>query len=201
MQIVKMDYQVMLLSARSETNAMIRVNHARMISRIGFVAQDMKDLEDEFTSAIQDRVREIGSNECLENAQKSLEESAQSGGQVIVYSARQWRTLNDAISGRLIYIVLDELDFIVSLMETELLYLFSFFNSVTYIYELLYLYQAEIQIYFLLFDLFVDEVLIVMKSYDDTTNQFNRIIFKTLNEGVEEFRAAGSSIVDASRNC
>jgi hypothetical protein len=201
MQMVNEGYKVMLLSSRSETDALVRNNHARTLSRIGFVSQEMKDLEYEFMNAIQERANEIGSNECIEAAQSSLRESTESAGQVIVYSARQWKGFNDALAGRLLYVVIDELYLISSLMESELISLFSYYNSVTNIFSLLYLYQTEIQIYYILFDLFVDEVLIVMKSYDNTTNQQNSIIFTSLNEAVEGFRTAGSLIVGSLRDC
>jgi hypothetical protein len=75
--------------------------------------------------------------------------------------------------------------FLKYILETDLITLFSYFNGVTDIYNLLYFYQIEIQIYFLMFDPFVDEILVVMKSYVDTTNQQNE----------------GTLIVDSLENC
>lgn len=85
-------YRALKASASTEYNQIIKVHHARAVSRIGFVAQDMKDLEGELLVAIQNRGIEINNNDaaCLRAAENSLADSTEDAGNVIVFVSRDW---------------------------------------------------------------------------------------------------------------
>lgn len=203
MEIVLTDYRVFLQSARSEFDSMIRVQNARAISRIGFVAQDMKNFESDVANAIEDRALEINNSnaECIVEAELNLQSAAVTGGNVIMYSAQQWSALNDYLIEGYIHVTTDELHFIISLFEFELFNLFSHVNSVTNMFDLLLTYQTDVQVFFNIFEYFVYYVFLDMYIYDLTTNQENVNMFQVLNEGLQEFRTACDIILASLADC
>lgn len=203
LDIVKLDYNVMLTSARLEMNSMVQINHARLISRIGLVAQDMKDFQLSVVNEIRNRGELIGNSsaECISRAQQDLEASQGVAGDVIMYGSRQWRTLNDALADYTIFITMDEMYFIISVMEIELLNLFSHINPVTNMFDLLLIYQIEVQVFFNIFDYIIDEILLDMLVFDISTNQINAIIFKSLDGPVDEFKEQGMAIIASLADC
>lgn len=198
--VVKLNYDVFLQSARNEIQNLVQNNHARVVSRIGFAAQDMKDFEYEARLVIQDRTHEK-SDECIGTAQQELSDAVETGGEVITYGAQQLQALNNALSDYTMYFTIDELHLILALFDTEFIYLFSYFDSVSNLSSLLTTFQIEVQVFSVLFDYFVDEVLLDMLVYDIATNQLNQNIFTSLNEGTEEFRVQSNAIVDSLIQC
>lgn len=198
--LAKTVYEVFLQSARHELNNLVRNNHARAISRIGFAAQDMKDFEYEARLAIQDQALEK-SAECIQTAERELSEAIETGGDVITNGARQLQTLNNALADYTIYYTIDELHLVLAVFDTEFLYLFAYFNSVNYLYGVVGTYQLEVQVFFSLFDYFVEEVLFDMIVYNTATNQYNQNIFTSLIEGSEEFRVQSNTIVNSLIQC
>lgn len=203
MTIVLNDYKVLLESFDIEMNSMIKINHARQISRIGFFAQEMKDHQSEVFVAIQNRANEIGNNsaDCILDAERELQDAVTQAGATINYSARQWKILNDALVDGVIYETVNDLKTLISLLEFDLLNLFVYFNSVTDMYSLLSIYQGVIQTIFDLFDYFVDLIFRDMSIYDLSTNQLNRIIFISLENGSDRFRLEGELIVQSLSTC
>ena len=182
---------------------MVKINHARHISRIGFVVQDTKDLQSEVLERIQTRSNEINNSsaECILNAQEDLELAAEKVGGGINYAARNWQTLNDALFTGVIDLSVNDLSLVISLLEVELLNLFGLFNPVTNIYFLLFFFQYEIQYFFFVFELFVDEIYFEMLVYESATEAMNRIVFLTLENYLQEFREAGRSIILSLETC
>lgn len=202
-EIVLTDFRVFSASARREISSMIQMKHARIISRIGFVAQDMKDFQHEVEIAIQQRALEIGSNssECILQAERDLEIIVEDAGEIIVFSAGQWKNLNDALLDLTTYEAIDEVDFINSLFEIELMNLFDNFNPVTNMFDLLVTYQTNIQVYFLMFDYSVNQVIANMVVHELASHQVNGVLFHTLDIGLQRFRLQGGSIIDSLANC
>lgn len=197
------DYKVLLESARREIDSMKVNQHARAVSRIGFVAQDMKDFQYEVFNAIQNRAGENNNNnaECLLEAERRLESSAVEGGDVIVYAARQWSSLNEYIADAIVFLTVDEIDVMISLFEFELLNLFARFNSVTDMFDLLLTYQTGLQVFFLLFEYFVYQIYVDLYVYDLVTTQMNKNLFQTLQTADEQFRSVGNAIIDSLADC
>lgn len=182
---------------------MVQIKHARVISRIGFVAQDMKDFQQEVQVAIQQRAVEIGSNssECILQAERDIEIIAEDAGEIIVFSAGQWKNLNDALLDLTTYEAIDEVDFINSIFEIELMNLIYNINGVTNLYDLLLTYQTNIQVFFLMFDYAVDLVLESLVLHELASSQVNTVLFHTLDIGLQRFRLQGAAIIDSLESC
>lgn len=202
MGIVLIDYKVLLESARTELNLMVKVQNSRSLSRIGFVVQDMKDFQFEVNSTIRNRAIEIGMDaECILEAGQRLDEAAANGGGVIVSEAIEWNDLNIYLADYFIFYTTDEIEFIISLFEFELLNCFAYFNSVTNMFDLLLFYQTELQSFFNIFDYFVYYIYVDFYVYSILTNEMNRRMFFSLNNALEDFRAEGNRIIDSLADC
>lgn len=199
---VKEDYRITVASSRNEISSMVRNNQAHVLSRIGFTAQEMKDYQNDVFLEIQNRwTGNINQSECFANAERELEVSAATAGEFIMYAARQLSSLNDVLAGRVIFATVDEIDLLLSLLEFEMFHLFSFFSGVTEIHEIILIYQTGIQMTFNLFDLFVDEILLNMLTFESSTNQLNRVVFFEMTRGLEEFKLAGATIISTFNEC
>lgn len=154
MEVVLTDYKVLVLSARNEFDSMVRIQQSRKISRIGFVVDEMKSLQAEVEAAIDNRAAQINSMDaaCIVEAHRTLEASATAAGEIIVSGVNIWTTYNDYVSEDYVYNTIEELNVLISLFEFELLNLFSRFNSVTNMLDLLFTYQVDIQLFFALFE-------------------------------------------------
>lgn len=203
MGIVLIDYKILLESARTELNLMVKMQNSRSLSRIGFVAQDMKDFQLEVNNTIRNRAIEIGveNAECILDAERQLEEAAADGGGVIVREAIEWNDLNNYLADYFIFFTTDEIEFIISLFEFELLNCFAYFNSVTNMFDLLLFYQTELQSFFNIFDYFVYYIYIDYYVYSILTNEMNRQMFFSLNDALRDFRAEGNQIIDSLADC
>ncbi|CRK95137.1 CLUMA_CG008615, isoform A [Clunio marinus] len=195
-EIVLTDYRTLLDSANNEIDFMIRNQHSRSISRIGFVTQEMKDIRNEIVNEIRQREIESGRNEstCISEVEESLQDASLVGGDMVTHVANQWRSQNDQLFELIIYPTINELEVIISLFEINLLNYFANVNSVTQMYYLLLFYQTEIQTFFDIFEYFVFYIYIDMIIYDLYTTEINKILFVELNEGLAEFREASDLI-------
>lgn len=203
MDTVIRDYKVLLESAGNEFSNMVQINHARHISRIAFVVQEVRHFQNEVFEEIHNRASEISNNtaECILESQLELETAALAVAEGINNAALQWRTLNDALYNGVIDITVDDLSFIISLFEVEMLNLITFFNPVTNMVGLLSVYQTEIQLFFLLFDYFIDDIYIEMVVFEYATDTLNKIIFLSLENYAERFKSAGRSITTSLETC
>lgn len=199
--IVLADYKALVQSARHEIASMIKNKHAQIISRIGFISEEMMEVQREVYAAIANRRLEIGNAACLEEAETEFNASVTSAGEFVMHSAGQWKILNDALIEINTFRAVDEIDLLISIFEIELLNLFVHFNSVTDFYWLLYAYEYEIQVFFYLFDYFVDLVIYDMTVHENAVQQFNYIQFTTLQYGANNLRSSGNSIISSLGNC
>lgn len=203
MNIVIRDYKTLVDSAGNEFSLMVKINHAQQISRIGFIVQEAKDLKSEVLLAIQNRANEINNQtaECIMEAEQELETAAASVGSGVSYAANQLQILNDFLFDGVIDVTINELSFIISLFEFEFITLITFFNPVTNMFDLLSYFQLEIQLFFILFEYFVDEILVDMEAFHLSTDALNRVMFLSLESYAERFRVTGISILTSLGTC
>jgi hypothetical protein len=203
MEIVLGDYRALLASSEVEKGLMVRINHAKCISRIGFVAQDMKDLHVSVLDAIELRAWEINSNdtECISQAESNLEAAVKEAGEVIMSAANEWKASNAYLSSNILFRSVHEIQLVVSSFEIELLNLFANLNGVTNLQQLLVRYQTGLQVFFLLFEYYLYDVLDDFFVYDIIAKEKNQSMFIKLDESWRKLQADGKSIVDSLQSC
>jgi hypothetical protein len=198
-----LQYKALSASSRSEMNVMEKIYNARVLSRIGFVAQEMKDLESDLLQDIDNRAIEINNNnaECLLEAQRNLSNSSESAGKTIkafaMRASEDIQTLNEIA----VYPVLHEIESLRSIFEVEIFNIFAYINSVTNIMQLFILLESEIQAYGVLFEYYVNEIYTEMVIYGILFDDLSQEIFPLLDAGLEQFRTSASIIRSSLTNC
>lgn len=196
-------YKVLSASARDEMNFMERVYSARVLSRIGFVVQEMKDLEHDLSNAIQNRGAEINNNnaECILEAHISLKESLTVSGQLIQEVATQLSedllTLNEIA----VYPSLHEIELLRSIFEVEIFNIFAYVNSVTNMFQLLILLESEVRTYGALFEYYVSEIYVEMIIYSMLTDELAQETFPLLDTALVDFKTSENRIRNSLSSC
>lgn len=198
--LVKTEYLEFLRSARSEFNNLIENHHAQVISRIGFAVQDMQDSE----SAARTKIQNQGADEnveCIETAERQLLAALSEGGENLLYEIGHLQASSNGLFEYTIYQTIDPLETNLSLFDTELFYLFSYFDSVANVSILIASFEIEIQVFRELFNHYVQEVYLDMLVFDIATNEMNRIMFNYLFEVAQLFDNQTISIVESLASC
>ena len=203
MEIFGLQYKALLTSARAETHLLENELNARVISRIGFVGQDIKNFENEISQEIQNRSTQISNPnaDCIIEAQRSLEISFTNAGKTISTIAQGIMEDVNILNEIAMHPVYEELEFLISMFEVEILNVFAYTNSVTSMFTLLIILESEIRTYGALFEYFVNEIYVDMVIFGMLSNEMNAIAFPKLNEVVDGFRTSGSSIINSLVDC
>lgn len=198
-----MMYRALKVSAGAEYNHMIKVHHSRAVSRIGFVSQDIMDLEDAVLADIRNRGVEIGDTnaECLQAAERLLANATESAGDVIVLVSRDWSEELYLINDDFIEPLLKEVELLTSLFDIEMLVTMVRFNVVTEIEGIVTQMYLEAVLYDMLFEYFVADFLSDFIIFDQLTNGKNGRIFRTLDEALVTFTASATAIRNSLVDC
>lgn len=198
-----MMYRALKVSASAEYNQIIKVHHARAVSRIGFVAQDMKDLEDELLVAIQNRGIEINNSnaECLRVAERLLANSTEDAGNVIVLVSRDWSEELYILNDDFVDPLLKEVELLTSLFDIEMLKTLVSNNPVTQLQDIVFQLYLEAVLFDMLFEYFVTDFYDDFVLFDTLTNQKNGRIFRQLDEALVNYTTVVNLITSSLSNC
>lgn len=198
-----MMYRALKISASTEYNQIIKVHHARAVSRIGFIAQDMKDLEDELLVAIQNRGIEINNNnaECLRVAEGLLANSTEDAGNVIVFVSRDWSEELYILNDDFVDPLLKEVELLTSLFDIEMLKTLVSYNPVTQLQDIVFQLYLEAVLFDMLFEYFVTDFYNDFVLFDMLTNEKNGRIFRQLNEALVNYTTSVNLIRSSLSDC
>lgn len=198
-----MQYKTMIASAHREMNSMEKNYNARMISRIGFVAQDMKDFEQEVADAILARAIDINNPgaECLVEARNNLQTSVNVAGDVIIQAANQTTAELQVINDSIFYPTVEVLEFAISQLDVEIFNAFAYFNPVVSMIQLILTLESEVRGWGALFEYFVSELFVDMIIFEMLTDTTTRDVFLQLDAGLNDFRASGNAIRNSLSTC
>lgn len=190
-------------SATREYHLTITNHHARAVSRIGFVAQDMMDLQNEVLLEIRNRGNEIGDNstECIQDAELGLTSAATIAGEQIMLASRAWYEEVNLLNDDLIAPLIAEIEFLNVVFDIEVLAMFAIDNPVTQLelvvntmYELLDLYSE-------LFEFFVTDLVVDFVYFDTRGGDKNGRIFLQLEDALDNFRFSANLIRNSLETC
>lgn len=200
---IVVQYETMIESARNEMSSMVHIYNALTISRLGFVAQEMKEIENEILMDIENRGLQINSTTaaCLIDANRSLGYAANYAGLVIVEISRELIGNLNVLADDTVYPLLDMLNEIVSFYQVDLLTIHAFFNVVTDFNDAYYTFLFDIFFYELMFDYYVEFVYREMVLWNKLTNEFNGDMYQILNSGTDYFRFLGNLIKNSLIDC
>lgn len=198
-----MKYRAFVGSARGEYYIIVSNYNARVLSRIGFVAQDMKDFQVDVFNAIQNRAIEINNNnaECLFEAERNLEAAAKEAGDVIVRAAQEWMSELSILDDEFVTPLLDELEIIMSIMQLESFNILGYYNPVTQLEDAVLFLILDSALFALLFELFVSEIYFDFIIFTLLTDEKNEELFPLLDAAFNDLRSSGNLIRNSLVDC
>lgn len=198
-----MQYQAFMASSRNEMHSMERNVNSRFLSRIGLVAEEIKNLQYQILIDIENRAVEINDNEaeCILEARSTLESSLTEAGAVINSAAVELNQDLQILNEIAVYGMLEQIELLMSRFEFEILVLFGNANPVTSMFTLMINLESEIRNYGALFEYYVNEIYVEMIIYDMLIGEVSETIIPRLDGGLEEFRNSGQTIRSSLATC
>lgn len=198
-----LQYKALSTSSRNEMKMMEKIYNARVLSRIGFVAQEMKDLKHDLSNDINRREVEINNedSECLLEARQNLNSSSDSASEVIKEVAVRVSGDIAILNEIAVYPIFYEIEMLRSIFEVEIFSIFASINSVTNMFQLLIILESEIRAFGSLFEYYVNNIYTEMVIYEMLTNDVSEEVFPMLDKALEEFKSSAISISHFVRSC
>lgn len=192
-------YDAMIDSARSEVVLMEKELNARLLSRMGFVFQEIMDHEERMRGEIATRSIEISNEQCIQEVTTNLnslvnETSAQGLVDNILSEVGSYRFI-------LMYPTLTQVKRMVSMHEYRPFNLFRVFNSVTQFERAVTDLIDDFEFFNSLFDPYVDELIDEMTRFLRYTNQHGGDYFRELNEIESNFISSIDGIRNELQSC
>jgi hypothetical protein len=182
---------------------MERVYIARALSRVGFIAQQMKDLEAELLADINSRGIEINNenSECLLTARRYLATAIDSAGEDLKIVSKRISEDVTTLNEIAVYPIFYEIEMLRSIFEVEIFNMFAYINSVTSMFQLLIFLESEIRAYGQLFEYYVNDIYTEMVIYEMLTNDLSEEVFPELDNALELFGRSVQAIRTSVRSC
>lgn len=202
-ELFNLQYKALMTSAREETSSMERNYNAVLLSRVGFIVEDIRLIEGEIIIAITNRSIEIENptSECILSAQGNLDSLLDGAGESISTIVQDIMTQLYEINESLINPHFNDGEFLISLFEVEILTILGYYNGVTSMFTILLMLESEIRTYGVLFEYFVSSIYVDMIYFGMFTDGINANAFPQLETVVSDFRATGNSIISSLIDC
>ena len=188
------NYRAFIESTKVEVAIINKVFNALLLSRTGFVFQEIKDLEYEVINEIVNRIAEVNSTECIDAANEQLAAASLIAGtatqnvyQDIIEQIELAKLLK-------VYPTLTELSWLTSGFAVESLSLIAFFNPLTDFNQTVDNFAREVATVTELFEAFVDEIILEMTSLVNLHRSLSGNLFMSLDETRLEFLNSVSNI-------
>lgn len=196
-------FQALADSARIQFDLISQSQHSQIISRIGFVMQEIMDLEREISEDIENRAIQINSNdtECILDAQRGLHSSLVVAGDLIRYASMELHGEISLNNKELVYPALETIDAIVSQLKTEMFEKLGYLNAVTQMDFLLELLMIQVEIGESIFEWYVDKIITDFIALEVRSSDMNASIYPRLDRTLEDFRFRGNVIRNSLVNC
>ena len=200
---VIIQYEKMMDSAREEMNIMTSNYNALVVSRIGFVATEMMDIQNTVLSSIQTRALEINSTtaQCIVDASSELEYIVSNAGPSFAEISGIINFEIFEMADILFFPLIDELQELVSLYETDLLQLFALFNPVTDSEDLIFVFLFDAMMYDYFFEYSIEDIYIEMLYWSIVMENVSRDNFPVLQSSLDYFRFNANLIENTLGDC
>lgn len=193
---INLSYEVFVASTSREVTNIERNFNAILLSRSGFVFQDLKDLEYEIRNEIYDRMSGAADPICFLQARSDLETAAEAAGTSSDSAYRDVISRLRVMHILQVYPTLTEINREINKNSMETIRLLGAFNSVTNVDGLLTTLDGEIGLFEELFEQFVEQVLSEMIIYE---RYLMRSLVPVLVTSLEETRTTFVNETNAIR--
>lgn len=202
--LLNLQYRALTDSTRSEYHQIVKINHAALLSRLGFVAQEMKDFQAEVLNDIQIRADEINNGEgaeCILDARHGLNISAKTAGEVLMFAAMDFMQEINVVNDVFITPILETIDHLTSLFEIEIIVQLGSHNPVKEFETTVYYLSDEVAILEMLFEFFVSEIHYDFVIFGVLSGERSALIFPLLDNALNDFKFNGNLIRNSLVNC
>lgn len=183
-------YHSFFESAKQEASNLERNLNSQLLSRTGFVFQEIKDSEFSVSNEISERSVSTNNTECIDEANDLLRNASDSAG---ASSMGAYEEIIQRITFSrfiLIYPTLTELARRVSAYDVEPLSLLGFFNPLTNFNGSLDALIREVEEFESLFEQFVDQVIAEMIILDRYGAELHQVLIASLEAARGEFASS-----------
>lgn len=196
-------YLAMIDSANIEMSSMVKIYNAQVISRIGNILEEMKDIQLNVESHIQERANLINSTtaKCLIDTQNKLDSAAEEAGLVFVEVSIETINNFNKLSTTLVYPLFQEISEFTTNFEYEFLRTFATVNAVTNMERAFDLLMFKAIHYDILFEMYVYSIIKEFSEWILQTNQQNAEIFQVMQDSLEKFRIDSKLIEYNLQDC
>lgn len=191
-----LQYTAFAENGLQEASRIVSQFEAQMLSRTGFVFDEMKGLQHDIVREIQDRATNIGDPSCLVTAAARLQVAAETSGSNSQAAFKE--VLDDFLSIRfiLVYPELKQLLSVVSRFINDPFRAMSRINGVTNMNDVIMNIEGEIELYESLFEDFVSELILEFRLFDNFNHELNMILFESLEETRLQFHREYQGIMN-----
>lgn len=200
LKVLTFNYRILIESAERELSVIERDFNAELLSRTGFVFQEIKDLEYDITTELTERSANVTSQECIIEANGRLEAATLRAG---TNSMETFRDVAELVFiSHILYVnpTLSELSLQFLEYNYEPLNMLSEANTVENFYDIINPFYTKVNTYSELFEQFIDQIINDMESltryHDGLRNELNDSLEETRShfmESVNEIREYLSS--------
>ena len=196
-------YIAMIESANLEMSSMVKNYNAQIISRIGNVVEQMKDIQINVENHIQERAIVINSTtaQCLIDTKLELDSAVEEAGLVFVQVTTEIIYNFNELSTTLVYPLFEEISVFITNFEYEFLRTFATVNAVTNIEEAVNLLLFEAIHYDILFETYVYCIIKEFSEWLLQTNQQNAGLFQIMQGSLDYFRFNSELIKNTLQDC
>jgi hypothetical protein len=191
---MNVNYRAFIESSKIEVFNMERNFNARLLSRTGFVFQEMKDLEYEVVQDINNRRVQINNPQCILTAgERIIAASAKAG----TNSQSAYQDIMQRIEFArflMVYPTLAELSRQTYAIAVEPFTLLGFFNPLTEFNRSVEALKQEVDDYSELFEAFVEEIITEMISLNSLHLELSGVLIDSLEETRLEFSLSAREI-------
>jgi hypothetical protein len=200
-ELIGSQYTALSISARKEINSMEKVYNSRVLSRIGFITQEIKDLELDLSQDIQRYVVGVDNNACLMEARRNLESSSAAASETIKGAASIVIIDLQAIRQSFVYPVLHDIELLRSVFEVHSFNVFGYTNSATNMLQISTELESDVKAYSDLFEVYVNKLYTDLFIHNILTDELSEEAFSLLDGGLENFQKSINLIRSSLSSC
>jgi hypothetical protein len=195
------NYQAFVESSKIEVYNMERNFNARLLSRTGFVFQEIKDLEYEVLQDINQRRLQIDNIRCILTAIERILAASEKAGYNSQSAYQEILHRIEFARFVMVYPTLTELSRQTYAIAVKPFTLFGFFNPVTDFNRSVEALKREVDDYSELFEAFVEEIITEMTSLNSLHQELSGVLIDSLEETRLEFSLSAREIQGFLMEC
>lgn len=196
-------YLAMLESAHLEMSSIVKTYNIQVISRMGGVIDQMRDIQLDVLRRIEERGSIINSStaQCIINTKIELNSAVTEAGLVFVEVSTEINNNFNEHSTTLVYPLFKEITEFISNFEFEFLRTFATINAVTNIDQAINILLFEAINYDILFETYIYSIINDFSEWFLQSSQQNAGVFQNMESSLENFSSKSEAMKNSLQLC